>query len=137
VTAAKKGAEPGTYRIRALLRHDLAARIVATIVSADIAAYRDERLAEVAPGSVKRELVILGHLFETVRNDRGIRVDNPLRRAGIEGPRFHDLRREATSRLLEPGLNTMEMSGITAHEDLPMPKRSTHLRAEDLARKLP
>ena len=33
VTAAKKGAEPESYRIRALLRHDLAARIVATITT--------------------------------------------------------------------------------------------------------
>ena len=79
VTTCKKGAEPETYRIRALLRHPLASRIVATIRSADIAAYRDERLADVTPGSVKRELVILGHLFEIARKDWGIHVDNPVR----------------------------------------------------------
>jgi integrase len=255
VTTCKKGAEPETYRIRALLRHPLASRIVATIRSADIAAYRDERLADVTPGSVKRELVILGHLFEIARKDWGIHVDNPvrlvrppaspkprdrrlegeeekrlldacgkcrnphvepvvrlaletalrrselvrlrwehvdldrrvahlpdtkngearsiplstvavdtlrplrnggdgevfprltteavklafgraLRRAGIEGLRFHDLRHEATSRLFERGLNIMEVSAITGHKDLSVLKRYTHLRAEDLARKL-
>ena len=51
---------------------------------------------------------------------------------GIEDLRFHDLRHEATSRLFEKGLNTMEVASITGHEDLKMLKRYTHLRAEDL-----
>ena len=57
-------------------------------------------------------------------------------RAGIEGLRFHDLRHEATSRLFELGLNPMEVAAITGHKTLVMLKRYTHLRAEDLARKL-
>ena len=52
--------------------------------------------------------------------------------SGIEDLRFHDLRHEATSRLFEKGLNTMEVASITGHEDLKMLKRYTHLRAEDL-----
>ena len=56
--------------------------------------------------------------------------------AGIEGLRFHDLRHEATSRLFEFGLNPMEVAAITGHKTLVMLKRYTHLRAEDLARKL-
>jgi integrase len=56
--------------------------------------------------------------------------------AGIEGLRFHDFRHEATSRLLELGLNPMEVAAITGHKTLVMLKRYTHLRAEDLARKL-
>ena len=57
-------------------------------------------------------------------------------RAGVEGLRFHDLRHEATSRLFELGLNPMEVAAITGHKTLVMLKRYTHLRAEDLARKL-
>ncbi len=59
-----------------------------------------------------------------------------VRRAGIEDVRFHDLRHEATSRFFERGLNIMEVSAITGHKDLSMLKRYTHLRAEDLAKKL-
>lgn len=57
-------------------------------------------------------------------------------RAGIEDFHFHDLRHEATSRLFEKGLNPLEVASITGHKTLQMLKRYTHLRAEDLARKL-
>lgn len=62
--------------------------------------------------------------------------DRAVTRADIEDLHFHDLRHEATSRLFEKGLNIMEVSAITGHKDLAMLKRYTHLRAEDLARKL-
>ena len=54
----------------------------------------------------------------------------------MEDWRFHDLRHEATSRLFEKGLNTMEVASITGHEDLRMLKRYTYLRAEDLVKRL-
>ena len=56
--------------------------------------------------------------------------------AAIIGLRFHDLRHEATSRFFEKGFETMEVSAITGHKDLAMLKRYTHLRAEDLAKRL-
>ncbi len=56
--------------------------------------------------------------------------------AGIVGLRFHDLRHEATSRLFEIGLNPMEAASVTGHKTLQMLKRYTHLRAEDLAKRL-
>jgi integrase len=58
------------------------------------------------------------------------------KRAGIDNLRFHDLRHEATSRFFELGLNIMEVSSITGHKDLAMLKRYTHLKAEDLVKKL-
>lgn len=58
------------------------------------------------------------------------------RRANIVGLHFHDLRHEATSRLFEKGLNVMEVAAITGHKTLDMLKRYTHLRAEDLAKRL-
>ncbi len=58
-------------------------------------------------------------------------------RAGVEGLRFHDLRHEATSRLFEKGVfDSMEVASITGHKTLQMLKRYTHLRAEDLAKKM-
>lgn len=57
-------------------------------------------------------------------------------RANIAGLRFHDLRHEATSRLFEKGLNVMEVAAITGHRTLEMLKRYTHLKAENLAKKI-
>ena len=58
------------------------------------------------------------------------------KRAGIADFHFHDLRHEATTRLFERGLNIMEVATITGHKDLRMLRRYTHLKAEDLAKKL-
>lgn len=54
----------------------------------------------------------------------------------LDDLRFHDLRHEATSRLVEKGLEILEVATITGHKDLRMLKRYTHLKAENLARKL-
>ena len=59
-----------------------------------------------------------------------------IKKLNIENLRFHDLRHEATSRFFEKGLNVMEVAAITGHKDLRMLQRYTHLRAEDLAKKL-
>lgn len=51
--------------------------------------------------------------------------------------RLHDMRHESTSRFFEKGtLETMEVAAITGHKSLQMLKRYTHLRAENLAKKL-
>ena len=59
-----------------------------------------------------------------------------LTHAAITGLTFHDLRHEATTRLFEKGFNPMEVSAITGHKTLQMLKRYTHLRAEDLAKRM-
>ena len=59
-----------------------------------------------------------------------------MKRADLRDLHFHDLRHEATSRFFELGLNVVEVAAITGHKDLKMLQRYTHLRAEDLARKL-
>jgi integrase len=50
--------------------------------------------------------------------------------------RFHDLRHEAVSRLVEGGLSDQEVAAISGHKSMQMLKRYTHLRAEDLVAKL-
>ena len=59
-----------------------------------------------------------------------------MKRADIQDLHFHDLRHEATSRFFELGLNVVEVAAITGHKDLKMLQRYTHLRAEDLAKKV-
>jgi integrase len=58
------------------------------------------------------------------------------KRADIVDLRFHDLRHEAASRLFEAGFNPMEVATVTGHKTLQMLKRYTHLRAEDLAKRM-
>lgn len=55
---------------------------------------------------------------------------------GIVGLRFHDLRREATSRFFERGLSAMEVAAITGHKTWVMLRLYTALNPEDLAKKL-
>ena len=50
--------------------------------------------------------------------------------------RFHDLRHEAVSRLVEAGLSDQEVSAISGHKSMQMLRRYTHLRAEDLVSRL-
>ncbi len=59
-----------------------------------------------------------------------------IRMTGIQNLRFHDLRHEAVSRLVEAGLSDQEVSAISGHKSMQMLKRYTHLRAEDLVEKL-
>jgi integrase len=58
------------------------------------------------------------------------------RKVKIDDLHFHDLRHEATSRFFEKGLNPVEVATITGHKDTRMLMRYTHLRAEDLVRRL-
>jgi len=58
------------------------------------------------------------------------------KRAGIADLRFHDLRHEAVSRLVEAGLGDQEVAAISGHKSMQMFKRYTHLRAEDLVERL-
>jgi len=78
----------------------------------------DGRVIPLLPDSVTRAWTRIAHRLE------------------INDLKFHDLRHEATSRFFEMGLNVMEVSSITGHKDLSMLKRYTHLKAEDLAKKL-
>ena len=58
------------------------------------------------------------------------------RLAGIADLHFHDLRHEGTSRLVERGLDMLEVSSITGHITTAMLQRYVHLRAAELAKKL-
>ncbi len=254
VTVTKKSAATETNTLKRLQRHPLALRSLASLGSADIAKYRDERLTQVSPSTTRLDLALLSHLFTIAIKEWGLPLENPVRnirlpklpqgrdrrlkkgeeakllaackdsrspwleptvhlaietamrlgeilsltwdnvdlsgaiatlpdtkngearavplstnaiavlkklprsldgqviplqkssiehafraaceRAEIEGLRFHDLRHEATSRLFEKGFNPMEAATVTGHKTLQMLKRHTHLRAEDLVKRL-
>lgn len=84
VTAGKRGWETEMHRIRALKKHPLAARPMASLRGVDFAKYRDDRLKVCSPATVKREMVIISHVFSTARQDWSLPVDNPI--ASIRKP---------------------------------------------------
>ncbi len=58
------------------------------------------------------------------------------KRAGVDDLRFHDLRHEAVSRLVERGLSLIEVQQISGHRTLQMMQRYVHLQAADIVAKL-
>ena len=84
----------------------------------------------------ERPVPLRGPLFPITQDSLEYFWRKALRIAGIAGLRFHDLRHEATSRLFERGLDSMEVMTITGHSSADMLKRYTHFRAADLAAKL-
>ncbi|MDG1687428.1 MAG: site-specific integrase [Gammaproteobacteria bacterium] len=79
---------------------------------------------------------ITGQVFNIKADSVSHAFRRACKRIGIDDLRFHDLRHEAISRFFEMGLNVMEVASISGHKDLKMLQRYTHLRAEDLAKKL-
>jgi integrase len=77
-----------------------------------------------------------GKVFATTQNAVVCVWKKTLKRIGIEGLRWHDLRHEAASRLFEKGLHPIEVASVTGHKNLNMLKRYTHLNPEALAQKL-
>ena len=83
--------------------------------------------------SVSREK---GQVFPISANALRLAWERAKRRAGIENLRFHDLRHEAISRFFELGLSVLEVSLISGHKDARMLFRYTHLKPENVAKKI-
>ena len=75
-------------------------------------------------------------LIATTPNAVRLSWERLTRRAGINNLHFHDLRHEAISRFFEQGLSVPEVALISGHRDPRQLFRYTHLKAEDVARKL-
>ncbi|RQW22316.1 site-specific integrase [Rhodobacteraceae bacterium CH30] len=63
VTPGKRGAIQEGNRIKQLLRHPLALRPMSGLRACDFAAYRNARLEQVGPSTVRLELALLSHLY--------------------------------------------------------------------------
>ena len=59
-----------------------------------------------------------------------------IKRAGLQGLRFHDLRHEAISRFFEKGLNPMEVAAISGHKSMQVLKQYTHIHPSFLMQKI-
>lgn len=92
VVPTKKGAAVETVVLNAFLRHRISEKPLATLTTADFASYRDERLSEVSPTTVRRQLNPIRHMFEVARREWVLPIrENPLDGLKLNAP---DRRRE-------------------------------------------
>ncbi len=99
VTPSHRGKAAESIRLRAMQRHALSPRCLASLSSYDFARYRDERLKgnpangikPVKPATVHRELGIFRQVIEHARREWGISVpENPL--ALVSRPKVQNAR---------------------------------------------
>ncbi|MBO1909517.1 site-specific integrase [Microvirga sp. 3-52] len=79
VTPRKRGARFEQSRLRQLLAHGIAKTSLHNLSGASVSHYRDDRLKVVKPASVRRELVVLRHVFEVARTEWAMPIrTNPV-----------------------------------------------------------
>jgi integrase len=79
ISVKKRGHDRELYILTPFLAHRLCSRRLSELRSDDFAAYRDERLREVLPATVKRQTAVLRHLFEIARDEWGLPIrENPV-----------------------------------------------------------
>ncbi len=79
---------------------------------------------------------IEGRVFPLNKQTVSILFLRAARRAKVLDVHFHDLRHMAITRLASKFSNPMEIAAISGHKSLSMLKRYTHIKAEDLVKKL-
>ena len=78
ILPAHKGKQAEGYRLKTLKRH-LGALTLVQLTPKEIATYRDLRLKEISPASLKRELTILSQVLTVASRDWGISIpQNPV-----------------------------------------------------------
>lgn len=94
VTSQKKGWVQESSKLRVISRYPLAQYAVARIGGKELAEYRDCRLQEVSPKTVRDELVVLGHVFKVAMQDWGIVLPhgNPI--DSVRKPKIGNNRRD-------------------------------------------
>lgn len=77
-----------------------------------------------------------GKVFNVTQDGIIRAMQSACREAEIGDLTFHDLRHEATSRLVEAGLSMIEVQSITGHSSADMVRRYNHIDTLKLSRKL-
>lgn len=104
VTPGKKGQRQELSRLRVIGKHPVAGEVVGCISGTHIAAYRDARLKEVGPKTVREEINTLRHVFKIAMQEWGLPLQaNPadhVRKPSPARPRDRRLQGEEEQRLL-------------------------------------
>jgi len=87
VTPRKRGCEIEGIVLRAFLRHPICARRLSELSPTDFACYRDERLRNIKPRSLQRQLSPIHNMFEIARKEWGLPLRvNPLDAIALDYP---------------------------------------------------
>lgn len=86
VTPLKKGKSQERYRANQFRKTKLADLQLDKITGEAMAQYRDERMKEVSPNTVRLELAFLSVVFEQCRKEWGLAVSNPVRQIRMPKP---------------------------------------------------
>jgi integrase len=78
VTPTLRGAPEDTYRLRKMMRNSIAELNLSELTPNKIANYRDERLKEVKPNTVIRELAYISSMINHARREWGLNIINPV-----------------------------------------------------------
>lgn len=78
VVPSHKGADIEEVRIKALLRSNICKMAMIALTPQILSEWRDKRLADVSPATVRRDLDVISSAINTARKDWGIHVDNPV-----------------------------------------------------------
>ncbi|MBN9453999.1 MAG: site-specific integrase [Bosea sp.] len=79
VLPMKKAETVERYILNAFLRHPICKKRLSDLTTADFAAYRDQRLREISPASLKRQLTPVRNMFKVARMEWDIPLaSNPL-----------------------------------------------------------
>jgi integrase len=84
VTPLMRGASADTIRLKAIMRRLIAKENMATLTPSKIAKYRDERLQEIKPSTVIRELAYFSAIINHARREWGLSIPNPV--LGVRKP---------------------------------------------------
>lgn len=78
VTPLMRGANADTIRLKAIMIRPITKENLASLTPNKIAEYRDERLKEIAPSTVVRELAYFSSIINHARREWGITTSNPV-----------------------------------------------------------
>ncbi len=86
VTPLKKGESQERYRANQFRKTKLADMTIDKITGEVVSQYRDARLKEVSPNTVRLELAFLSVVFEQCRKEWGLPVTNPVKQIRMPKP---------------------------------------------------
>jgi len=111
VVPRKRAGDRELYMLRIVLRHPFSRLSLHRLTPAEIAKYRDERLAVVTGATVRRELAIVRHCLQVARNEWGfVLPSNPVDQVKLPPPNAPRTRR-ASAGELERLLDACEAKG--------------------------